>query len=201
MRGARVIAAVLVAVLLAALGYARAGASARLRTVGTTRRTVIVVGPDGRLTPGLTIASRVRGKCWTSSIVTTRPDAWRCMTSNLIYDPCFSVPSGGGAVACLASPFSTKVTVIVLTVGLPPSDAGSVGSGPPWALRLVRGDQCVMAAGATSVLGGMRANYFCNTGAILFGAPDTSRPTWRIFVKARGSSEHLDPVPIAAAFY
>jgi hypothetical protein len=50
--------------------------------------------------PVLPIARTVTGYCWTSSNATDRTDAWRCMTGNYIYDPCFAASRVAHFVLC-----------------------------------------------------------------------------------------------------
>lgn len=176
-------------------------AHVRAEPAATVSRVFVAVDADGRLRSGLRVADRDAGKCWINSIVTTRPDAWRCASKRFIYDPCFALAYNTGQVACVISPFEPTVTVLRLTVALPRADSGQAGSGLPWALRLTNGDRCVFVAGATTVVAGMRANYFCKNSGTLFGAPDTKSPVWRIFSAKARSVEHLTQVSVAEAVY
>lgn len=116
----------------------------------------------------------VKGNCWTTSIVAERPDAYRCMVGNDIYDPCFGVsqtqalcPSGG--------PWTNRG---LLLDSPPPSgqlnrDEGT--SGAPWALQLSDGINCVEDSGATEVIAGQPLRYGCSRGVGLYGNVERSR--------------------------
>jgi hypothetical protein len=173
----------------------------RAEPAATVSHVFVAVDGDGHVRSGLHVVERATGSCWINSIVTTRPDAWRCASKHFILDPCFALSYSSGQVACVNSPFSPSVTILRLSAALPRVDAGQAGSGLPWALRLSSGDQCVFVAGASSVVAGMRANYFCKKSGPLFGSPDTKSPVWRIFSAEARSAEHLTQVSIAEAVY
>ncbi len=190
----------LVVLALAALALAPQ-TSVGAEPAATVSHVFVAADGDGHLRSGLHVVERATGSCWINSIVTTRPDAWRCASKHLLYDPCFALSYSRGQVACVLSPFSPSVTIIRLTAALPRVDSGQAGSGIPWALRLTNGDQCVFVAGASSVVAGMRANYFCKKSGPLFGSPDTKSPVWHIFSAEGRSTEHLTQVSIAEAVY
>jgi hypothetical protein len=50
--------------------------------------------------------------------------------------------------------------------------------GAPWGLRLVNGDTCVFAQGATDDVAGERLNYACAKTGWIIGVPDGSTPFW-----------------------
>jgi hypothetical protein len=173
-----------------------------LRAEGSATVAHVFVAADaaGNLRRGLPVVERATGYCWVNSLVTTRPDAWRCASKRYLYDPCFALAYSSGQVACVNSPFSPRVTILRLSKVLPREDSGQAGSGLPWALRLTNGEQCVAVSGASAVVAGMRANYFCNKSA-LFGSPDTKSPVWRIFSAKARTTEPLTQVSIAEAVY
>ncbi len=135
-------------------------------------------GIDGRLRSGFTASLPVHGSCWTSSLASTRPDAWRCMTGNFIHDPCFSNPAKT-QVACPSDPFRKAVLVIDLDKALP-AHYGQSGQSP-WALRLANGAICGFVTGATGVVAGMRLNYGCTGKGWVIGEVDRSTRPWRVF--------------------
>ena len=141
----------------------------------------------------------VKGNCWTTSIVAERPDAYRCMVGNDIYDPCFGVsqtqalcPSGG--------PWTNHG---LLLNSAPPSgqlnkDEGT--SGPPWALQLSDGINCLEYSGATEVIAGQPLRYGCSGGVGLYGNVERSGQTWTIF-EGTAHSATLSQQPIAVAWF
>jgi hypothetical protein len=197
--GARFARILIIAALFTFTPYG--SAHAENHATQTVSHVFVAVDGNGKLRHGLKVIERSPGKCWINSIVTNRPDAWRCMSAHWILDPCFMMTYTGHYVACILSPFSSSVRLLRLTAPLPQVNASQAGTGAPWAIRLRSGAQCVMAAGATTVVAGMRANYFCNnSNAILFGLPNTQGQVWRIFSGTRANSDLVE-VNIAEAIY
>ena len=154
--------------------------------------------PQG-LAQGIRPASTVRGYCWESSLGSIRSDAFRCMTGNDIYDPCFASPYAPGQVAC-GYPSLTSVTIIKLTRALP--QAGTVPSGKqpnPWLVVLQNGQRCWVNTGAGIEVGGMTQTFACRNGASLFGSLQRNERIWTIFYQAKSGSS-LTPAPIAKAY-
>ena len=69
----------------------------------------------------------------------------------------------------------------------------------PWALVLVPGRRCRFLGGGTAVSHGRRLNYSCaRRGPFVYGLPDRSRPTWRVFVAGfEGRGWHREKVRVA----
>jgi hypothetical protein len=135
------------------------------------------------------------GHCWTSSETTPRRDAWRCMTGNYIYDPCFSSPRARSLVLCPLEPWRNRGIKLHLTRALPTSlgNHGPVSvSNQPWALELYDGRKCVLAGGASSVVEGHRLNYFCahDSSSGLWGFPDRGTQPWTVYT-ASYTATHL----------
>ncbi len=130
-------------------------------------------------------ASSRPGYCWTGSSTAARRDAWRCMTGNLIRDPCFSSSRRPGIVLCPNGPWLGTGVRIRLTKALPRRYANrgapSLRS-EPWAIELSDRRRCLLSSGATAVLEGRRLNYFCaGPGSEgLWGLPDRHTEPWTI---------------------
>jgi hypothetical protein len=168
--------------------------------VGSTR--VIRYDPftsEGDVAPKYTTSTR-GGDCWTTSSVAARPDAWRCMTGNRIYDPCFESPVYDLAV-CPGAPWEERVVVLdPVTFEGPPSDyAYSL----PWAVRLTSGKGCVFVSGATVLVRGRPLRYVCGRsgrGPFLFGAPDRRKATWKMWYAKSAQGRGWKRVKIARAW-
>lgn len=127
---------------------------------------------------GLT-GREVEGYCWTRSIAVARDDAWRCMTGNLIYDPCFSTTNPSAPLVCVPNPSEPSRNIrMVLTRPLP-SSAPSAGRPHAWALRLDDGATCTYFTGATGPIDGQRLSYGCSNGWDLVGEP-SGNGVWTI---------------------
>lgn len=149
----------------------------------------------------------ISGHCWVSSIVTTRSDAYRCLsaTNNIILDPCLAYPFSisSAEVAC-PYPDPNSITIIRLTRPLPqPSGRNVPLPTAYWFIILADGTKCFTAGGTTDFIGSEKvrgAYYYCpGIGYPLYGYPDTSGRIWTILEQRPGESG-LEPAPIATAY-
>jgi hypothetical protein len=150
------------------------------------------------------------GSCFTGSIISQRPDAWRCMEGNELQDPCFAAVLNSHSVACPENgPWTGKVIVITLAQGLPSSGANilrdnnpnkSPLTDPAWAIELVSGAHCIFLAGTSNIVAGLRENYDCTGGLALFGNESRRSEPWTIFGR-HGSAGQLTPESIAAIWF
>jgi hypothetical protein len=162
---------------------------------------------QGRLASGLTAAGApANGECFAASLASQgRSDAWRCMAGNIILDPCFeSAPPGPGPLACVASPWVSRVRLFKLAKPVPRDqandDSGRLTAKPPWALELADGSRCTFLTGATWQVAGLRANYGCTNGAAVFGDVDRGAPLWRVFVQ-HGPAGVIRRTAVLVAWY
>ena len=159
-------------------------------------------GPDGTLSPKVTITTHSSGYCWIGSIATTDRAAWRCLSSNSIYDPCIAPAYAAAAkqVICVDSPW-TGAIALQLTQPLPLEAANkATGSGlnANWALELANGQRCVVGTGANSIVGGIPLDYYCGSGGFAGGLVTSEQP-WTVEYLPPGA-DTLRSVPIAAAW-
>ncbi|MDP9092484.1 MAG: hypothetical protein M3O32_19495, partial [Actinomycetota bacterium] len=105
----------------------------------------------------------ISGSCWTGSIAVPLPGAYRCLSGNQIYDPCFAPINevATGSVACVADPWS-PAHILTLTAPLPAQSATSARN--PWALELANGARCVAVTGTVASVAGVALNYLCGAG-------------------------------------
>jgi hypothetical protein len=167
--------------------------------LGAQSTRVVMYAPfgSGGLHAGYTVTSKMHGDCWTGSIASQRPDAWRCMVSNSIYDPCFS-NAALTSVACPTNAFSKSVVLIVLDKPLPVKERNKGGSSP-WALSLSNGARCYMATGATGAVAGMRLNYECSPTGWILGNADRSKRPWQAFYSSRSDGTQYKRVSVRVA--
>lgn len=198
-RGAVLVAAVVALGAVALGGAARAGAA--MRTRASVFHAFTSAGkPAGH------VARTLRGSCWTGSLAADRADAWRCMAGNEILDPCFSSPRARGRVLCPATgPWSSSLVELKLTKRLPGQYANRRRPstfGLPWALRTTLGWRCELATGATTVVHGLRLNYFCTgTKQGLWGSPLRASEPWRIYVAPSSARTLRRRVGISVAWF
>jgi hypothetical protein len=193
----RILAAALVALTLLPGAAATAGA--------THTRTQIYEAFTAAGAPAKHVAKTVRGSCWEGSIAAFRSDAWRCMSGNFIYDPCFSSAPAAGIVLCSSAPWTSSVVEIKLTKGLPVSMANPHGAstkGLPWALQTTAGKKCSVVTGATNAIGNRRAGYACgHSKQWLWGAPIRKSEPWRIFAAPIQAKKLTRTVGISTAWF
>ena len=202
---ARILASVFLISLLSivwALVAQPASATSKPALAGTTTQTHIYQAFSGSGRPTVRITSILRGSCWSSSLAAGRDDAWRCMSGNYIFDPCFSSPKAQGVVLCVVSPWSRSGVEIVLTKRLPNPYAGRPSTtGLPWAIQTSAGLRCGFVTGGTAALRGGRANYGCNSNEWLWGAPFRSSEPWMIYAAAVDAKRLSKRVKIAVAWF
>jgi hypothetical protein len=160
----------------------------------------VYAGPAAAITPALKKATRIiryspatpgigtkQGHCWTGSIAIPRPDAWRCMVGNEIFDPCFS-SEDGMEVVCDVDPskgnpgFNLQLTEPLPTSENPPQETGTTAQ-TGWLIELDDGTYCRPATGATGIVDGKAATYYCasesaDTDVVLLGDLDSTGPVW-----------------------
>jgi hypothetical protein len=119
---------------------------------------------------------------------------------HFIYDLCFSSPKVSTTVLCATEPWRNAGVKLHLTQPLPRSMANRAAASlhnPPWALELYGGRHCIFDTGASGVVQGLRANYFCGAGsAELFGFPARHTQPWtipsgRVLLKQLSRSERI----------
>jgi hypothetical protein len=74
-----------------------------------------VTTSSGKLLPGYSVSGHISGYCWTSSLNSMSSAAWRCMSGNNIYDPCYAPNKSTHVVYCMTSPGSKKLVAMTLT--------------------------------------------------------------------------------------
>ena len=143
------------------------------------------------------------GHCWTESIaIASRPDAWRCMAGNEIFDPCFELPGGGG-VLCNPNPARKEPGIeLKLTEPLPKrsflsGQAAETYKGG-WLVELDDGTTCNPVTGAGGLVEGKALTYYCESppdaSVVLLDDFDTRKPLW-MAEKAALSPKSNKPKP------
>ena len=118
----------------------------------------------------------VDGNCWTSSIASTRGDAYRCMTGNEIYDPCFVIDAK--SVGCPTDLSSNAGVVMKLTKPLPPAESPAPAP-QAFAMVLQSGAKCNRATGTVVA----DFPYYCSGESGVCQGPDLAKPEAAYFVK------------------
>jgi hypothetical protein len=127
------------------------------------------------------------GHCWTNSIAAPRPDAWRCMVGNEIFDPCFESVDEQSLV-CNPDPAKGEEGFrLKLNKPLPPpeitAEATAMGAKGGWLVELADGTLCRPATGARWLVGEKMVTYYCESNLIgkdivLIEGLNTNEPQW-----------------------
>ncbi len=176
-------------------------AAAQVPTSAPARTVVRTYDPwthAGKLAPGVRVARTIRGYCWTTSIAEGTANAYRCMSGNYIYDPCFAPHAGAAGVsevACAPAPWS-KVVMMRLTRRLP---ANSGYRPTLWALVLAGGDRCVVGTGTNGEVDGVVMFFYCNHG--LAGGPSMAHEPWTVRFATSYRATHLETKAVVIGWY
>ena len=124
------------------------------------------------------------GSCWTSSIASSRSDAFRCMAGNEIFDPCFTIDPK--SVGCPNDLAAGRGIVLNLTKPLPPAQ-----SPPPtpqaFAMVLQSGAKCNRATGTVVA----DYPYYCSGESGVCQGPDLAKKQSAYFVKCATPKDAL----------
>lgn len=152
--------------------------------------------------PAIHVTSAVRGSCFTASSAIDRADAWRCISGNLLYDPCFSSQKAKGIVVCPV-PWKSSGTEIKLTKPLPMPNRGKPSTSVmPWAVQTGSGLDCVINTGTGNTIHGMRSNYGCvRSSTWLWGSPSRKSQPWTIYAARLNATKLTRRVKIVTAWF
>jgi hypothetical protein len=156
----------------------------------------------GGLSEGIHVANSVSGYCWTTSSISLRYDAYRCLISNkFIYDPCFASYTGTSVACPMPSP--TDIIMIKLDRPLPtakrsPSATQTTPASTVWLVVLADGDRCYAIYAMANAPGGMSLTYTCKDGD-LYGNINGGSPIWTIWEQKTGAAD-MTLAPIAQAY-
>ena len=119
------------------------------------------------------VADIASGSCWTTSIAAPVAGAYRCISEDRIYDPCFAPvhPVAPIQVACVTTPWSDAEVLRV--TGRLPNAAPLPGTPRPWAIQLSNGARCVAVTGTVPQVSGVDLGFHCADGrdaALVSGA-------------------------------
>src|SRR4051794_10821635 len=187
--------------MLGVLASALVGAAAGV--AGSSSTIVTIVRPFDHAAPrtGLQITATYKGSCTGGSDATDRFDAWRCGFGNLLIDPCFSDPAGGVPyVLCLRRPWGNEAIKLFVTGRRGPNTTHSAPTGHPWGIQLGTGARCLFVQGASSELNGIRLNYTCSDGSVLYGNARRGA-AWTILRATGDDAEATRPAGIARVWF
>ena len=179
------------------LAGSAAGASQR-----TSARVFQAFSSSG--TPTVQIAKTVSGSCFSGSIEADRNDAWRCMSRNFIYDPCFSSSRAKGVVFCPAHAWARLAVKITLTKKLPSKFADRhqpSTSGQPWAMQTTTGLRCVLEGMGPFINSKQFGDYACTNLQWLWDQPNRSTEPWTMFIAGVKAKHLTTKTKIAIAWF
>jgi hypothetical protein len=191
------------AAALAVTGASLPGAAARSDVSAAVRtQTHIYEAFTASGKAAIGVSETVHGYCYIGSLAAARDDAWRCISGDYLYDPCFSSHKAKGIVLCLGAPWQRSGVEIKLTKPLPKPYAGNPStSGLPWGIETAAGLKCVMATGGTTAIRGVRANYGCTSNEWLWGSPSRKSQPWTIYIAPFDAKKLSTRAKIAVAWF
>jgi hypothetical protein len=156
---------------------------------------------SGTLSPDVRVLRTVNGTCFATSIAVAVQGAYRCMSDNYIYDPCFASDSGSQTeLACAETPWA-GVTLMKVTSALP---SGAIGEENPiafpWAIQLANGQRCVVGTGANSALGGVNLPYYCSPSNTETSDVNETTEPWTVQYLPSATSSVLTSVAVLVAW-
>lgn len=195
-----------VAALVFALAIAAGGMALSAEAASPPATRIVVYSPfsvTGELSTGISVMKTVTGDCWTASSTSARSDAWRCMSGNLIYDPCYTGAPSSSWVGCPRDTLGKHIVKLKLTraLGTNTNQALDTNRAAPSRVTLEGGVMCSYVAGVTGTVAGLRLNYGCSNGAWLLGIPDRHRARWTILYLASLKSAAAHPTAIVTAIF
>jgi hypothetical protein len=154
--------------------------------------------------PAITVTKTVGGHCFSGSIQADRNDAWRCLSKNLLYDPCFSSSKAGGIVLCPVEAWRRSGVKIILNRRLPTKAGNSRAPSTnvrPWAIQTMSSVKCVLE-GMGPVLGPkLFGDYACLNGKWLWGQPNRKTQPWTIYMAPVTATQLTTKAKIAIAWF
>jgi hypothetical protein len=157
--------------------------------------------------PTVKITRTLKGSCYSESLAADRDDAYRCISGNFLYDPCFSAPvavhAKKGIVVCPVAPWTNSGVEVKLTKRFPKNTLPKPSTrGLPWAIETVSGCKAPLDTGATMVIARNRANYYCsNTKQWLWGTPSRKTEPWSIYIAAANATRLSKRIAIKEAWF
>lgn len=137
-----------------------------------------------RFVPPAVLRDRAKvGECGASVAAAARTDAFRCVTSDVTYDPCFQT-SKNGALCDVDPRDPSKGLLVTSPLGFPTNLARSAGH-RAWFFELTDGTTCRPSDGTAREVDGLAEIYTCKfalpgqADAVL-GELDSSTPVWTI---------------------
>jgi hypothetical protein len=176
--------------------------SVAMAATGTSARIYRAFTSSGA--PAIRVVNTVRGRCFSGSSQANRNDAWRCISRNLIYDPCFSSSKAKGVVLCPEAAWKSSGRKIILTSGLPTkfgNRRAPTTGGRPWAMQTVSGLRCVSEGMGPFISPKVFGDYACTNGKWLWNQPNRKARPWTIFIAPVTANKLTTKARIAIAWF
>lgn len=170
--------------------------------LAATQQIIFQPWATGGVSRDVRIVSHLAGTCWTRSSLTSRPDAYRCMAKNDIFDPCISDPTSDMFSSQVICPYPgpESATLITLKSSLPGNrTSANISSFRPWLITLSDGENCFAFSAFTRTTAGLGEDYTCPDGGLYNDIRRGSQP-WTIFQLRNGSSD-MTLAEVAKAYF
>jgi hypothetical protein len=166
---------------------AASGAAGQARMRATTNGTQVIhyqPWSGSVLAPGFRAVHRRSGRCFATAIASSRADAYRCFTGNLIHDPCFAAPGRNPrTVACPDGAAASRRVVLIHLMAPPPVPLSGLARAY-FEVELRGGATCDPLTGTVPKVGGRFANWTCTGEHVLSGRPRWEQGSLRIWARS-----------------
>lgn len=146
----------------------------------------------------LTLAPQesLTGECLTHSKLSPREDAWRCISGNRLFDPCYvRTYVKRNEVICPLAPWKVAGTVLTIGRELPqPFVAINAYSQVPWAVELMSGKTCLQ------INENGKIQYRCDSYGIVEATVHRCKGLWNFIVQSP-NEVFTQTEQIAKAYY
>jgi hypothetical protein len=154
--------------------------------------------------PAITVSKTVGGHCFAGSNQADRNDAWRCLSKNVLYDPCFSSSKDRGIVLCPVAAWRRSGVKIILNKGLP-TNAGNRRAPStnvrPWAMQTVSSVKCLLEGMGPVISPQVFGDYACLNGKWLWGQPNRRTQPWTMYIAPVTATQLTTKAKIAIAWF
>jgi hypothetical protein len=148
------------------------------------------------------VTKTLTGRCFSGSLEADRNDAWRCLSKNFLYDPCFSSKKARGIVLCPGAAWKRSGVQIKLTKGLEFGNRRTPSTkGRPWAMETTSGLKCVLEGMGPFISPKVFGDYACKNPTWLWGQPNRKTQPWTISVAPAGAKKLTTKAKVWIAWF
>ncbi len=155
--------------------------------------------------PAIHVTKTANGSCFSGSIAADRNDAWRCISKNILLDPCFSSTKATGIVLCPFRPWERSGVKLKLTKPLPKKFGNTKKpstSGLPWGIETTSSLRCLILTGMEPTLPPKHfGGWVCANGKYLWDKPKRTTEPWTMYLASAHPTKLTKKVNVKIAWF